>query len=57
MFENAFTLVVEDLEPIKQMLADDGPTPINIDDEYHALLSMDEESGELQVEPFYYSYH
>lgn len=57
MFENAFTLVVEDLEPIKQMLADDGPTLINIDDEYYVLLSMDEESGELQLAPFYYSYH
>lgn len=57
MFENAFTLVVEDLEPIKKLLADDGPTLINIDDEYHALLSMDEKSGELHLEPFYYSYH
>ena len=57
MFENAFTLIVEDIEPIKQMLAEDEPTLINIDDEYYALLSMDEESGELQLEPFDYSYH
>lgn len=57
MFENAFTLIVEDIEPIKQMLAEDEPTLINIDGEYHALLSMDEESGELQLEPFDYSYH
>lgn len=57
MFDNAFTLFLDDLDPIRAVLAEGGPALINIDDEYHALLSMDEDSGEVKLEPFYYTYH
>lgn len=51
MFDESFSLLVEDIEPIKEMLSGGYPVQININDYLYIVLAIDEETSEIELEP------
>ncbi|HEY9814801.1 MAG TPA: hypothetical protein V6D20_03205 [Candidatus Obscuribacterales bacterium] len=51
MFDESFSLLVEDIEPIKEMLSGGEPVQININDYLYIVLAIDEEASEIELEP------
>ncbi|HEY9814426.1 MAG TPA: hypothetical protein V6D20_01260 [Candidatus Obscuribacterales bacterium] len=51
MFDESFSLLVEDIEPIKEMLSGGYPVQININNYLYVVLAIDEANRELELEP------
>ena len=50
MYEDIFTLPVDDVSEIKQLLEQEGPHSVSINEESYIVLSIDEENNELELQ-------